>query len=179
MKKKFALITVMAFLLFSVSGCTGIIRRFLPDQDEIIDRIRSAAEDILDEESSTDSPAESDYSSEETEGPPRTDVDGSDLDYVPRYPGSVMTKHSEIRIGDASVMDLVYIVHDASLSDVRDYYDSALLDYDWEIVVSALENGNFGMQAIMPGEESFVVITARHSNRYSGYTEINISQHKE
>jgi len=69
--------------------------------------------------------------------PPRTlpvvDVDGSDFDELPRYPGAVRTGY-DVRDDSAASETRVEYLALASVEGVRAFYREAFADYGWNVV---------------------------------------------
>jgi hypothetical protein len=64
-------------------------------------------------------------------GLPTADVSGDDLERLPRYPGSVRTEY-EISVDDRFRLVATEYLADASMDDVRAFYQGVIEDHGWE-----------------------------------------------
>lgn len=64
-------------------------------------------------------------------GLPGADVDGEELERLPRYPGSVRTEF-EVTRGDRFILTASEYFADASVDDVRRYYEDVIDDHGWQ-----------------------------------------------
>ena len=62
---------------------------------------------------------------------PEADVAGEDLDRLPRYPGSVRTEY-EVSVDDRFRLVATEYLGDASLDDVRTFYQGVIEDHGWQ-----------------------------------------------
>ena len=63
--------------------------------------------------------------------PPATDVAGEDFERLPRYPGSVRTEF-EVSRDARFILTAVEYFADATLDDVRRYYERVIDDHGWQ-----------------------------------------------
>jgi hypothetical protein len=71
---------------------------------------------------------------------PVADVDGSDLDVLPRYPGSVRTQY-RVRDDAAGTVTKVEYLASGSVEAVRSFYRQAFIDHGWTVVDLQLAYG--------------------------------------
>ena len=69
--------------------------------------------------------------SPDSSGLPTADVPGDDLERLPRYPGSVRTEY-EISVDDRFRLVATEYLADASLDDVRAFYQGVIEDHGWQ-----------------------------------------------
>ena len=62
---------------------------------------------------------------------PAADVDGEDLERLPRYPGSVRTDY-EVSVDDRYRLTALEYLADAEIEDVRSFYQYVMHDHGWE-----------------------------------------------
>ncbi|HEX2843796.1 MAG TPA: hypothetical protein VHP64_00970 [Candidatus Limnocylindria bacterium] len=81
--------------------------------------------------SPTLSPTPSMSMAPDASGLPTADVSGDDLERLPRYPGSVRTEY-EISVDDRFRLVATEYLADASMDEVRSFYQGAIEDYGWQ-----------------------------------------------
>lgn len=117
----------------------------------------------------TDTAEEGTDTAEETaseESPPQTDVDGSDIEGVPRYPGSVRTEYSRIE-SESEITIMPSYIAEATVEDVKEFYEETLPDNGWTIQQS-IQTDDGGQ--IMASKDSKVVTIGWDSKSdYEGY----------
>jgi hypothetical protein len=64
-------------------------------------------------------------------GLPTSDVPGEDLARLPRYPGSVRSEH-EISADDRHRLTATEFMADATIDDVRAFYQGVIVEHGWE-----------------------------------------------
>lgn len=120
----------------------------------------------------TDTAAET----ETDEPPPQSDVTGSDLADVPRYPGSVRTEYvrhetdSEIEIG-------ITYVAEATFEEAMDFYTGALPDNGWTIERTIEADDEGGIKATS-GSKQLLIRWEANSN-YDGYIDIEVGRFEQ
>jgi len=113
---------------------------------------------------------------DEEEEPPTQDVEGEDLEDVPRYPDSVLTSYDTGEWTENDEEYLAAILHYLAEEDaetIADWYESELPDYGWNIQVAGEDNGEHYIYA---EDEPFGLgIIIESSDDYEGYSEIEIN----
>lgn len=112
-----------------------------------------------------------DGSTGDGEQPPATDVEGSDLSDVPRYPGSVRTSHSVLE-QDTKRITVIEYETQATIDEVQDYYQQTLPDHGWTIGTTWISDGD-GFLNATSGDLAVEIGLDRGGN-YDGYTTIVI-----
>lgn len=64
-------------------------------------------------------------------GIPSSDVTGEDLERLPRYPGSVRSEY-EVSLDDRYRLTAVEYFADATIDEVRQFYQGVIDDHGWE-----------------------------------------------
>lgn len=100
--------------------------------------------------------------------PDETDVEGSDIDDIPRYPGSIRILYEE-EINVYGYITVEYITKD-SLDDIKVFYEEFLDDDDWEDPDMIFRGNTLHIQGLR--DSFFVMITAEPSSLYDGYNQI-------
>jgi hypothetical protein len=96
------------------------------------------------------------------------DVPGRDLDRLPRYPGSVRSAHEVIRDAGFRVIATEYQA-DASVDDVRAFYQRAIVDHGWERADIGFEHGEWSYVLVDGSVEALVEI-----EEFGGLVEIDL-----
>lgn len=104
------------------------------------------------------------------ETPPDTDVDGSDIPDVPRYPGSVRTSYARRETDDGTMVAVTYVA-EATFQEASDFYDDALPSNGWEIETSVDSDDGGGREAT---KDSKMVNVWWERSDYEGYVKIVI-----
>ncbi|WGI18115.1 hypothetical protein [Methanonatronarchaeum sp. AMET-Sl] len=81
---------------------------------------------------------EEDTNDNDVDQPPTEDVDGEDLEDVPRYPGSVLIEHRTGTYNDDFAAELLYLTEDQG-DEVSDFYEITLEDEGWENINTGSE----------------------------------------
>lgn len=97
--------------------------------------------------------------------PAETDVEGSDIEGLPRYPGSVRILYEE-EINVYGYIAVEYMTDD-SLDDIRAFFSKFLEDEDWEDPDMVFIGNTFHIQGLR--NNFFVMITVEPSPLYEGY----------
>jgi len=100
--------------------------------------------------------------------PDESDVEGSDIDGLPRYPGSIRILYEE-EINIYGYITVVYITSD-TLDEIKEFYETFLSGEDWEDADLTYRGNTLHIQGLR--ENFFVMITAEPSSLYEGYTQI-------
>lgn len=98
--------------------------------------------------------------------PPQSDVDGSDIEDVPRYPGSVRTEYSRVESESEIQIYNLYIA-EATFEDVKEFYEETLPDNGWT-VEQAIQT-NDGGQIIAAKDSKTITIGFENDSDYEGY----------
>lgn len=90
-------------------------------------------------------------------GVPTTDVDGHDLEQLPRYPGSVRSEFS-INQDDRWRTTVIEYLVTASLDDVRSFYQGVIVDFGWQRADVAFSGGEWTYVLVAGRTEAVVEI---------------------
>lgn len=90
-------------------------------------------------------------------GLPASDVAGEDLPRLPRYSGSVRTEF-EVSRDDRFILTAVEYFADASLDDVRRYYEAVIDDHGWQRADITYAGGEWTYLLVDGGTEALVEI---------------------
>jgi hypothetical protein len=115
----------------------------------------------------TDTTEETD--TEET--PPETDVQGSDISDVPRYPGSVRTEYAR-KETDTETEVVVGYLAEATFQEVSDFYDDALPSNGWTIQERIETDEAEGRVATKDSKK--LEMYWENNSDYEGYLDIRI-----
>ena len=171
MKIKILVIAVVLSVSMVLSGC-GLITRFLPeDLEGILDEFFSESDDNdFNGNDKTESTDDTDYTENGGEQPPSSDSEGKDIDSVPRYPGSVRTKHSEL----FNMTSVEYVAQGAGFEDIREFYVDELENNGWNINVNFIISGDsVTIQASSPDGDELITIAVTES-RYEDSLKIEL-----
>lgn len=101
-------------------------------------------------------------------GMPVADVAGEDLERLPRYPGSVRTEH-EVSIDDRYRLTAVEYFADASIDEVRLYYQGVIDEHGWERADIQYSGGEWTYVLVDGRVEALIEIEVTR-----GYVEIDL-----
>lgn len=142
-----------SYLLFQVIEVNGSVT---------VTALLGQEEDFLDEDDDTDEDLE----------PPLDDVDGADIETVPRYPDSVRYWYDEGVNGDPDTRFIGYLT-DASMADIVEFYEEELPILGWEDVMGFVDEVESQVYGVT--DDEMLVILIRPSAEYTGYLEIDIT----
>ena len=101
-------------------------------------------------------------------GLPGSDVAGEDLPRLPRYPGSVRTEF-EVSRDDRFVLTAVEYFADATLDDVRRFYQGVIEDHGWQRADITYAGGEWTYLLVDGSTEALVEIEVTR-----GFVEIDL-----
>ncbi|WGI17997.1 hypothetical protein [Methanonatronarchaeum sp. AMET-Sl] len=104
---------------------------------------------------------------------PKTDVDGEDLNEIPRYTDSVRTAYWHWMSTDISTHYVTYITEDTK-SEVKDYYENILSDWNDYVTWQYQQDGETVIWLSAEKQEIYTLILIGPSD-FEGYTEIYIT----
>jgi len=99
---------------------------------------------------------------------PAADVDGADIDRLPRYPGSVRTAHEVVR-EDRYRLTATEYQAEATVDDVRTFYQGIIVDYEWERADINFDHGEWSYVLVDGSVEALVEI-----EQFGGLVEIDL-----
>jgi hypothetical protein len=105
------------------------------------------------------------------ETPPDTDVSGSDVADVPRYPGSVRTDYGRTETDAGTEIVVVYLA-EATFQEASEFYDDALPSNGWTIQKKVATDEAGGRVATKDTKK--LELYWEHSDDYEGYVEIGV-----
>lgn len=117
----------------------------------------------------TEASDEKDTEDEET--PPQSDVKGSDIEDVPRYPGSVRVEYVR-QESDTKTTTYMNYVAEATFDEAFNFYEKALQDNGWDIQKKVESNEEGGFIASKGSKQ--VVIRWEANSDFGGYIDIEI-----
>jgi len=88
---------------------------------------------------------------------PAQDVRGADIARLPRYPGSVRTSHEIIREGRFRLTATEY-QSDATIDDVRSFYQAVIVDHGWERADITFDHGEWSYVLVDGAIEALIEI---------------------
>lgn len=88
---------------------------------------------------------------------PTADVDGHDLEQLPRYPGSVRSEFS-ISQDDRWRTTAIEYLATASLDDVRSFYQGVIVDFGWQRADVSFSGGEWTYVLVAGRNEAVVEI---------------------
>lgn len=103
--------------------------------------------------------------------PPESDVEGEDLEDVPRFPGSVRTQYTYLEKGDERGAEIGYLA-EAACGEVLDYYESRLPDRGWTVRFRARQEGERQIGAEKEGETLWIVCGS--SEEHEGHVDVMV-----
>lgn len=105
------------------------------------------------------------------ESPPESDVEGSDIDDVPRFPDSVRTDYARNET-DSEIQILIEYIAEATVEAVGDFYEEALPDNGWSIQQKVETDEGHGIVATKGSKQ--VEMYWEASSDYEGSIEIGV-----
>jgi hypothetical protein len=88
---------------------------------------------------------------------PETDVPGSDLPELPRYPGSVMTEYEQKLYGDIMVTKADYLSN-AGVEEVKSFYRDVFRDGGWRVNDVGFSQGEWEFFVVKGEREATIEI---------------------
>jgi hypothetical protein len=92
---------------------------------------------------------------------PDGDVAGEDLDRLPRYPGSVRTEY-EVSIDDRFRLTATEYLAEATLDEVRSFYQGAIEDHGWQRADIDFSGGEWTYVLVDGTTEALVELEVTH-----------------
>lgn len=104
--------------------------------------------------------------------PPTEDVDGNDIEEIPRYPGSVRTSYGRFEAGGEETTMVSYLV-EATTEELFEFYQDELEALGWDEVYTYQYNGSGQLQAW--DENTAGIVTIEPHGSFEGYIAIGIT----
>lgn len=112
----------------------------------------------------------------EEEKPRQSDVEGSDIEDVPRYPGSVRVDYVRHETDTEIEISIKYVA-EATFDEAMEFYEEALPDNGWTIQETVHADDQGGIKANKGSK--IVLIRWETNSDYEGYLDIEIGLLKQ